>query len=265
MTTVRRMKLRPVIPLSVIALGIAVLGLFFALSSGAQPCAQAASGSCPVGDLEIAATGYGVDEGGSSSTVATAIAARSGETHALIAPSLSADRVSTLPDYAGEAVIVSATHTAGQIIRSSGSGSIPTWATIEVHKTADETVSASTTLQNDDHLVFALDASSQYALTGVLLVNSGAAPDFKWQVSLPAGATVDGHTVTNSSGTIGAFTEAAADVFDTTGNDDAAAFWAVVKVAGTSGNLTIQWAQNASDAGATTLKTGSWINLVKLN
>src|SRR5574341_1924364 len=59
-----------------------------------------------------------------------------------------------------------------------------------VRKTADESVTSSTTLQDDDHLVIAVEANTNYFIEAFLIYDGDAAGDFKFTFSVPAGATL---------------------------------------------------------------------------
>lgn len=65
-----------------------------------------------------------------------------------------------------------------------------------VIKTANETVTSSTTLQADDHLIFSAGASEQWLAEYVVGINSSVLTTcgFKWDISAP-GATVIGKNV----------------------------------------------------------------------
>ena len=80
--------------------------------------------------------------------------------------------------------------TAYQGIRTNAGATAPEWATTiigtVVRKTADETVSNSTVLQNDDHLVLSVGASDVWDILMVLRINSSAVADFKWVFTVPA-------------------------------------------------------------------------------
>lgn len=126
-------------------------------------------------------------------------------------------------------------------------------------KTADQTVTSSETLVNDTHLTFAVGANEVYAIWGILKLNSGTTPDFKFQWSLPASATLDGYHVHGTGPTAASFSEAAATVVSTLGSDQVLVFHAMIDTAGTSGTAVLQWAQNTSDAGDTKVLLGSWM------
>ena len=132
-------------------------------------------------------------------------------------------------------------------------------------KTADESVSSSTTLQNDDILKIALAASDAVEFSAVMFVSStSATPDFKMTFTVPSGASVrwfaewfDGvayqsSSIVTSSGTTATFTITA----NTLG---------MVKLTGivvngsTAGDLQLQWAQNSSNSAAVKVEQRSFI------
>ena len=133
------------------------------------------------------------------------------------------------------------------------------------HKTADETVNNSTTLQNDDHISIAVEANAFYALEAVFFLISGTTPDFKFLFVGPAGVAIDGlvHFVTTTF--VAGFTEAAAVPILTTGANEVAFLTGLVDTAGTAGALTLQWAQNTANASDTKLLAGTWVRLTKVS
>lgn len=128
-------------------------------------------------------------------------------------------------------------------------------------KTSDETVSSSTTLQNDDELFIALEANKTYAFEFFLLVLTNAAPDFKWAITGPSGATgrVLGDAVTGDTlfQTQALGTSVAATLFaSSTGG---LVLHGTITTSATPGNLQLQWAQNTSSAISTTVESGSYL------
>lgn len=128
-----------------------------------------------------------------------------------------------------------------------------------VVKPADEVVSANVTLQNDDDLTFAIGANETWTFRFTTMVTGPGAADIQYAVTAPAGATcdvsvIDGEaavTVANlgcgvTSGLIA--TNNAADVYEIVGS---------VTNGATAGNVTLQWAQQASNGGNTTVYAGS--------
>ncbi len=132
-------------------------------------------------------------------------------------------------------------------------------------KAADETVnsgSTGSTLQNDDDLLFAVGVNEEWLVEVFLLRNTGATPDWKFQWSVPASCTIDGECTEHVGGSWGgeAFSEAAAvAIIDGGGADIPTSMWGIVRVAGTAGNVQLQWAQNTADAGDTKVLRGSML------
>jgi hypothetical protein len=140
-----------------------------------------------------------------------------------------------------------------------------------VRKTADETVTASTTLQDDDHLLLALAASSTYTFSAYLIATSPTAADIKVAFTAPAGATINyGFTAAPQLGAAAAANNshrfehsAASGTGITAGGMDALKvdirIDGIVRTAGTAGNLRLQFAQGTSDVGNTVLYTDSYL------
>lgn len=130
-------------------------------------------------------------------------------------------------------------------------------------KSSDETVSASTTLQNDDHLFITVSANSVYVLEFEGMQNSSAAGDLKATFSVPAGTTgtlfgLDAaipFAGTSLTGTLVFGGTAAATYFRVAGR---------VVTAGTAGTLRVQFAQNAA-SGSSSLLTGTFLRLTKVS
>jgi hypothetical protein len=159
-------------------------------------------------------------------------------------------------------------------------GDVPTAAqvnswfvnTLCAYKTADESVTSSTAFQDDDHLTVQVEASCVYDLTLVLAYDGATAGDFKYQLVMPAGATVVG-VVSGLSTTAAAST----DDFTTSwtgaanlggigaGSTQGTYARGLLVVAGTAGTLKVQWAQTVSSGTATRLFTGSFISLRRLS
>jgi hypothetical protein len=142
-----------------------------------------------------------------------------------------------------------------------------------VRKTADQSLSANTTLQNDAVLALPVAANEIWQVELFVLYFSPTAANFKWAWTFPAGAVVMSrvHGVT-SAGAVGfeEYTSATASgTARVLGSTAASAqqfqrFPLVYVGAGTAGTLQFQWAQNASDVGNTTVKANSTLWAVKL-
>jgi hypothetical protein len=138
---------------------------------------------------------------------------------------------------------------------------------ITVVKSLDETVNNSATLQNDDALVIAVNSTAKYEVTGLVAYNSGTTPDIKFAFTAPASATflwccdaLD----TGASGVTGTVSRQKLAITDSlgvggTGNDLIAKISGILVVAGTAGNLQLQWAQNTANASNTIVRAGSYL------
>lgn len=146
-----------------------------------------------------------------------------------------------------------------------------------VRKTADESVTSSTTLQNDDHLSIAIPGAGSYEIVLNLIVTSGAnaAGDMRVGATFPTGTMtmfVNALDVSLASGSSGTAERRALAI--TSGVDPVVGIGAstttaeaVVKflfVATASGTFQFQWAQSASNVNATTVKANSYLTMKQM-
>lgn len=138
-------------------------------------------------------------------------------------------------------------------------------------KTSDETVNNSATLQNDDQLALAVEASVVYRLEMMLIVNSGTTPDFKFAWTYPSSLTMfySAHIASPAGGGTGSdlngpYIETTVPALGTLGSDQILRADGIVIVSSTAGTLQLQWAQNTANASNTTVKTGSHLILRRL-
>jgi len=140
--------------------------------------------------------------------------------------------------------------------------------TIAARKTANESVTSSTTLQDDDHLNVTVAANCTYEFTCMLKFDGALAGDLKYQFVGPSGATltaavlqiVTGGTVTtedqltsmiiSSTLTAGAFTGGGSLLIH-----------GIVVVSSTAGTFKLQWAQDTSNGTATRILQDSFFVL----
>ena len=172
---------------------------------------------------------------------------------------------------------------AGGVTITNGAGSITINHPISVvAKSADETVNNSSTLQNDDALLFSLAANTTYAVKLVLtLTAANATADWKFGFTAPAAATMNWDVFTTpsigggayTSGWAGAGTANAATVLQTiSGNAPigsgafihGAIIEGVVYNGANTGNLQFQWAQNTANATNSVVNAGSYMFVTKL-
>lgn len=136
-----------------------------------------------------------------------------------------------------------------------------------VRKTADESVTSSTTLQNDDHLLFAIGASEVWKARIVLRYSAATDGDLKVDITAPSGATgwfagMGLHAlVTDTFGNLSSrsFTVFGAGGFQFGGSGEGALVLMELYVVNSTnaGNVQLQWAQGTSSGTATTLTAGS--------
>ena len=139
-----------------------------------------------------------------------------------------------------------------------------------VRKTANQSVTASTTLVNDTHLKFAIRANEEWAFEVFLIVGGPTAGDIKIAFTVPAAATL-------AWGGIGLDLAAASNtdvqvlnIQTTSGGawglglqgvvtSVSIKLWGTVANGANAGDLQMQWAQNTSDGSATTVGVNSWL------
>lgn len=137
-------------------------------------------------------------------------------------------------------------------------------------KAANETLSSSTTLQDDDDLTaFAVATGGFYEITGILFVVSNSTADFKFNLNFTntPQTSIFYATYSDTSGTTGtdAF-QAGSDCIIPYGASSGPIFLKgfVIANASTGGTFKLQWAQNTSDAVSTGLNLGSYIRVRRL-
>ncbi|WP_369778829.1 hypothetical protein [Streptomyces sp. R33] len=142
---------------------------------------------------------------------------------------------------------------------------------LTVIKAADESITSSTTIQDDNHLTLAVAANATYLLEGTLFYDGAFnAGHLKATFSLPAGATIFWAINAPATGGTAAYASDAnttgnlvAGTYGTGGAKTTASILGTVTTAGTAGNLLLRWAQNASNATATTIYAKSWLRLLR--
>ena len=140
-----------------------------------------------------------------------------------------------------------------------------------VYKTADESVTSSTTLQNDDHLFLSVAANTRYLVESYFAWTSPVAADFKFTYTTPVGvagqwsalnptlasAVSAPYTGSLSWGSTGTFEGFNLDMF--------ARVNGILIVGGIAGTLQFQFAQNTSNATPCTVRQYSWLRLIEVS
>ncbi|MFD9515954.1 hypothetical protein [Streptomyces sp. NPDC059979] len=129
---------------------------------------------------------------------------------------------------------------------------------------------STTTLAADPHLALNVSASATYLVDGFIDYDGAfGAGGLKVDFTLPAGAVLRwgllGNVVADTTQKYASNTadtgSLTAGTYGTGGTHTAGTLRGYLTVAGTAGALTMRWAQNASNATATTVYAGSWIRL----
>lgn len=132
-------------------------------------------------------------------------------------------------------------------------------------KSADETVTSSTTLQDDNELAIAVRADAAYRVELHLVYSSGTTPDFKFGWSYPSGATMAVGAYETFGGTFNGFAQVETDTPPADGLAANEPLWltGALFTSSTAGTLTFRWAQNTSDPGNTIVRKGSYLALTR--
>jgi hypothetical protein len=133
-------------------------------------------------------------------------------------------------------------------------------------KSVDQSVS-NTTMTLDTNLTIPLAVSSTYTvdIRGIFTAASGGDIKLSWG-ALPSGATFTWSGPSSVSGTGSVFTGSVTDTWTGSGGSTERAFWysGIITTSTTAGTLQFEFAQNTSNATATTMKAGSWLRLTRV-
>ena len=145
----------------------------------------------------------------------------------------------------------------------------------EVAKSTTESVTNSTTYQDDNELFLPAVANATYRFDLLLLHSSSNAGRFKMQLTAPAGSTVawgvigvaSSVTSSNPVTDVSMPSRTLTDILGLGGGNltgTTALVHGVLTTSSTAGNLMLQWAQNTSDAGATQVRAGSSLRMKRI-
>ena len=140
-------------------------------------------------------------------------------------------------------------------------------APLSAVKTVDESVTSSTTLQNDDALFVTVAANATYLLYCYLDYEGASAGDLKFSWSVPTSATMRFTIIGQTAASAAQTAVTGSESTSYTVGADAAATLNAVLMTGTlvtsssSGTLQLQWAQGASTGTATKVHAQSFLAL----
>lgn len=146
------------------------------------------------------------------------------------------------------------------------------WIPTHVVKASDESVTSSTTLQDDDEIQFTVEANATYRVSGVVWFGADPAGDMKLAFAGPTSATFVWVGMSGNSAAAAVTTSVHIDqqtissslvLGGVTANTTilAAPLDGILTVSSTAGTFKMQFAQNSSSATATTVKAGSYVEL----
>lgn len=140
-----------------------------------------------------------------------------------------------------------------------------------VRKASDQTVNNSTTLVNDSDLTFSAGANEEYTFLMYVTYTDASAgiADMKFTITGPTGSTIswfaDRISLTDVVATE-AYNQIDKDEVVTTGGSTTERVVVIRGVAvtgGTSGSITLQWAQNTAQANDLVVKTNSSVAAIR--
>lgn len=138
-----------------------------------------------------------------------------------------------------------------------------TYRPLTVRKANDETISSDDTMTADAELKLALPINSTYTVLINVGYNSGTTPDFKFDILVPTGATLDASVAyfNQAAGTVSVVGNLASDTdvaaLGAGPTDIGVMVIACVLMGSTAGDTAFRWAQNTNTASNTTVYAGS--------
>lgn len=165
------------------------------------------------------------------------------------------------------------TSTSWVVAGGTGGGSGTTVPSAFIVKTADQSVTSSTALQNDTHLFFPMASGEVWLVTATLIANSASAtPGIKLGLSLPSGATArwsfagqwEGNLPTAASPTAASTVATPLPATGVPASMDPFMFRYLVVNSSTAGNFQLTWAQATSSSTPTNLRKYSVLAALKV-
>lgn len=136
------------------------------------------------------------------------------------------------------------------------------------YKTADETVTSSDTLQNDDHLTVTVKSGRKYHFLVKLFVTTDLAADFKVGFGGTTTASyfvLDGLAFSSGHGQYNFARQTALnqESFLASGGNGQVTLWGSIEPS-SDGTLVVKWSQGTSDPASTTVLRGSVLSVWRL-
>lgn len=135
-------------------------------------------------------------------------------------------------------------------------------------KSADQTITSQTTIQNDTHLSVSVEANTNYEVECLLFYNpQSVSQQLKAGFSAPAGASGYWGSTDSPQSAVGLFNNTGVNSFPQfvgTAGVHTVVLRGFLLVAGTAGTLQYKWAQSSSSATGLILKQHSFMKLTKV-
>jgi hypothetical protein len=168
----------------------------------------------------------------------------------------------TIGTTAGSLAITPSVVMASSLVWGTG---IATFGMIIKRKTADESVTSSAALQDDDHLLFPIAANEEWTATFEVTVTYSSAGGYKNAITVPAGATLRASSLFTDPGGSPQMTTSTTSGGALINTLPAGTSSAMVRVTvwvlngATPGNVVLQWAQSVSNGTPTVSVKGSYL------
>ncbi len=140
-------------------------------------------------------------------------------------------------------------------------------------KTADESVTSSTSVQDDDHLSMTLNANTNYWVDGHLITDGAVGGDIKLQFVVPSG-TIRWLANGPVSGATGTVTDvdrnvrvgSVSTIMGTiaSGTNSVVLIFGIIRTGASGGTFKLQWAQGTSSGTATRVRANSFLRCVRM-
>jgi hypothetical protein len=142
-------------------------------------------------------------------------------------------------------------------------------ASVTIRKSADESVTSSTAVQNDNDFFFTAGANETWAFQMFFEVNSSTTADFRTRIDAPAGTTcrVAYNNLFNATNTYTSDCNVAGELINDQGAtfDNAYVVYGTVVTGGTGGTIQLRWAQGTSAGTATIVRGGGQMIAYKIS
>jgi hypothetical protein len=173
--------------------------------------------------------------------------------------SMATDLVLTLPTADGNIGDCLKTDGAGTLSFGACGGGAAVTKVKTTNETENNVTNPTATLQPDDELFLAIGANETWTVRFIVQANANTAPDIKFSVTAPAGATctvgVADHEAGASISNLGC--GVSSGLIAGTSANEVYEVVATVTNGGTAGNVTLNWAQNTGSALNTVVLAGS--------